>query len=275
MTDHENRCQSPSLAWTVRIVASVASGLLLAMAVFVIWRRIIGALQAPLSGAGFLFLGLMFLGPAVVLRHSWRLAVCPTRLLTVEAVWTLFVPTVSLLAILIAISVPGTSPIGVVVVGLFWGLGEVMVYRPRKWLARLEPSLVTGATVGETAVEPSEPLAEEFSRDVDRRSQDVERLSQEKVSQQLIRCRTEEGRDCVKGWLRVDIPAGHRTHSVHLAFCPSFQQSPFIEVHQEDGPKSRVKMVQSLPYGAHFEVKLPQPCSTDQTLSLRFQAVGE
>lgn len=267
----------------IRIATSAMAGLLVSIAVVTFWRRHIGAFQTPLSTMMFLAVGLAIIGPTILLRHWWRHATrsCVQSIPTVEAVWTLYTPTISLLTILVTISVPGTSPLGIFLVGAFFLAGEMTIYRSRKPSTSKAPpiaDLVAEELLGDERHD-LDTLSERPASD---RESDTlsfcgaEAQPEEGVSQQLTRCRTEDGRDCLRGWLRVDIPAGLRTQNVHLAFCPAFEQPPKIEVKPEgDGPKNRIKTVQCLPYGAHLEVKLSRPSPTDETLTLRFQAIGE
>lgn len=262
----------------IRIATSVMAGLLVGIAVVIFWRRHIGAFQTPLSTVRFLLVGLAIIGPTILLRHWWLHATRPyaQSIPTIEAVWNLYTPTISLLTILVTISVPGTSPLGILLVGAFFLAGEMTIYRPRK------PSGASKTVSYKTACNEShdlDALSEQIDSDTGlstNLSCETKTQPEESVSQQLTRCRTEDGRDCLRGWLRVDIPAGLRTQNVHLAFCPAFEHPPKIEIHPEgDGPKNRIKTVQCLPYGAHLEIKLSRPSPTDETLTLRFQAVGE
>lgn len=275
MMDRENFHQSLHILQIVRTAASIMASLLVTVAIIAIWRRHVGAFQTPLSGTMFLCVGLIFIGPTLVIRHWWRLITSRHKIPAVEVAWTLCTPSVSLLAILVAISVPGTSLVGVALLGLFFIAGEATLYRPRNRSVSAETTLGTlDYCELETGLAQLDAVSDSGCDGNASFTVNPNRQPEAGVSQQLTRCRTEDGLDCLKGWLRVDIPAGRRAQSVHLAFCPAFKQPPKIEVQtEEDAPANRIKTVQCLPYGAHLEIKLPRPTPTDETLTLRFQAV--
>ncbi|MGD9128831.1 MAG: hypothetical protein PVH19_15750 [Planctomycetia bacterium] len=267
----------------IRIATSAMAGLLVAIAVTTFWRRHVGAFEIPLPTSLFLTIGVLIICPTVLLRHWWRHATrsCVPKVPMVETVWTLYTPTVSLLTILVTISVPGTSPTGIALVGTLFLFGELTLYRPQKKPAGgLSDKTVEAITQAIMENEERQMLENEEMEPESKQelapAGKIESQPEDGVSQQLTRCRTEDGRDCLRGWLRVEIPAGLRAQNVHLAFCPAFETSPTIDVQTEgDGPKNRIKTVQCLPYGVHLEVKLTHPSPTDETLTLRFQAVGE
>ena len=277
MTDHEliskeRTCLQTQVVQIVRAAASVTAGLLLTLAIFAVWRRCVGAFQTPLSLATLFSVGAILLAPTLIIRLWWRSLTAAQNISPVEKMWALRLPSLSLLAILTAIAVPGTSVLGIVLVGLLFIMGEAIIYRSRK---RLIPVATAGITLDSvepesgTAILETPTICHEYVEDV----YDTSELPAPNVLQKLTRYRTEEGVDCLKGWLRVDIPAGYRAQNVHLAFCPAFEKAPSITVQPEEGSVScRIKTVQSLPYGAHLEVKLPKPSSHDQTLALSFNA---
>jgi len=84
--------------------------------------------------------------------------------------------------------------------------------------------------------------------------------------------RTADGGELLSGWLRVDLAAGQRTANLHVAFCPPFTRAPRISVQQVDGPETRVKTVQTLPYGVRFDLKVADEEPEASTLLLQFAA---
>ena len=69
---------------------------------------------------------------------------------------------------------------------------------------------------------------------------------------------TDDAGDTCYGWLRATFEAGQRTESIHVAFCPPFLQTPKMHVEQLDGPTTRIKVAQLLPYGARLELRLAE-----------------
>jgi hypothetical protein len=82
--------------------------------------------------------------------------------------------------------------------------------------------------------------------------------------QRLVRTRSPEGIETIEGWLRASLAAGQRTASVHVAFCPALPVPPEVAVEQVDGPPARITAAQTLPYGVRFDLKLAEshdePC---------------
>ena len=97
-------------------------------------------------------------------------------------------------------------------------------------------------------------------------------LSDEDITQQLVRSRSADGSEILSGWVRVSLAAGQRTASVHVAFCPPFARTPILTVDQIAGPPGRVKTIQLLPYGTRFDLKLPQSNEKPSSVLLQFSA---
>ena len=92
------------------------------------------------------------------------------------------------------------------------------------------------------------------------------------VLQQLTLRTTAAGGQELSGWLRMPLAAGQRTGSLHVAFCPSFDQAPQVEVEPVCGPDCRIKAAQVLPYGARLDVKLDEPAGEDESVLVWFFA---
>lgn len=92
------------------------------------------------------------------------------------------------------------------------------------------------------------------------------------VLQQMLRRRGVDGSEEVSGWVRVALARSQRTANVHLAFCPPFARTPQLAVEQLEGPEVRIKKVQTLPYGARFDLKLAEPSEEPVAALLQFSA---
>jgi hypothetical protein len=90
--------------------------------------------------------------------------------------------------------------------------------------------------------------------------------------QQLTLRTTSAGGQELSGWLRMPLAAGQRTGSLHVAFCPSFDQAPQVEVEAVCGPDCRIKAAQVLPYGARLDVKLDESAGEDESVLVWFFA---
>lgn len=106
------------------------------------------------------------------------------------------------------------------------------------------------------------PVSEDFS----------EEPFSEDIVQQLTRRHAADGMEELSGWLRVPVSPGQRTVSAHVAFCPPFCETPEVAVEQLDGPESRIKTGQRLPYGARIDLKLTSPAEEAATVLLQFSA---
>ncbi len=168
-----------------------------------------------------------------------------------------------------ALSLPGTSPAGL---ALFWGIlasGAVLGRWPLAW---------PGRTPGPGAPPPPRRPPEGLRYDPPQAPQPVsamflpESVSPEDVVQQLTRSHAADGGEVLAGWLRVDLAAGQRSASLHVAFCPPFAQTPKLAVEQLGGPAARIKTVQLLPYGVRFDLKLDQPSAAAASVLLQFAA---
>lgn len=68
------------------------------------------------------------------------------------------------------------------------------------------------------------------------------------------------GDDCLRGTLSLAVPQGARTASGHVGFCPSFTQTPIIEVTTAyDGVEAVVAAAEVLPWGVRVECRLDEP----------------
>lgn len=94
----------------------------------------------------------------------------------------------------------------------------------------------------------------------------------ELVLQQVTRCRTAEGREAIAGQLLAEFAPGERQSTVHVAFCPPFERLPEIEVNLADDLDATVKPTQILHNGAQFEVRLAEPAEDCCSLLIEFTA---
>ncbi len=253
-----------------RWFAVACAGLLPVMSAAVAWRRLAGALQTPLSWQGMLWIAILLAAAAAAAHAAWRHSAQGTPVAR-WAVLPAALITASLLAMAGALSVPGTSPLGLVI---FWGTvsgEELVAWAPRVWRVRLlaarrrEPGAppITDRDRNAVAAGPLGPKmiwGKAASAD---------------VVQQQTRSRAADGTEVLCGWLRVPLAAGQRIASVHVAFCPPFPRTPEVAVQQREGPAARIKAVQLLPHGARFDVRLAEPGESAGAVLLEFSAQSE
>jgi len=253
-----------------RIASTLLLGLLMLSAAMLCWRRLAGALAAPLAPAPLCAFAVMAVATAIAVRLAWRFGAKAGPRRPVDRL-VVAMPSVGLLAGTFALSLPGTSMAGLVA---SWGLvaaEECWTWASPAWrrLAghRARPSLAKPSRRDEAAQEfaaPAVPIAAASVSPADPPG--------EEITQQLTRSRTAEGDETLTGWLRVALAPGQRTTNVHLAFCPPFSRNPQVAVTQMAGPPVRIKTVQVLPYAARVDLKLTSSCPSETSVLLHFSA---
>ncbi len=91
------------------------------------------------------------------------------------------------------------------------------------------------------------------------------------VTQQFIRTQSATT-DRLQGWLQTALAAGERNVTLHVAFCPPFDESPRVALRQLSGPSSRVKPVQVLPFGMRLELKRTAIAKEQAAVIMEFTA---
>jgi len=252
-----------------RWLGALLATLLLAAAMVLCWRRVAGALSAPLSPAALLLVATLLAAVALVARWAWSCGAGRERTGVAARSADLSL-SAALVALGATLSLPGTSLRGLL---LFWGVlvaEECWAWwawgrarrrrygrRPWSW-PRVDRQR---ADVGERF----EPLAAQ-------RAPAADVPPAQEVTQQIVRRLAPDGGEVLTGWMRVPMALGQRSASVHLAFCPPFSRTPRATVEQLEGPRARIKTVQLLPYGARFDLKLATPSETPEVVLLRFSA---
>ena len=61
--------------------------------------------------------------------------------------------------------------------------------------------------------------------------------------------------DRIQGWLKTTFDESERNATLHVAFCPPFDETPTLTVVQTNGPECRIKTGQLLSYGIRLELK--------------------
>jgi hypothetical protein len=233
---------------------SAVAALVAVAAVFVVVRRLAGALNTPLGAFPLVVAGLLL----AVLAWTARAPIHRGRSLAAGILISLAV-----LALAVSLSLRGSHPVALL---LFWTAivgGELLAWRkmlPLRWPAGkdlpVRPPLAPLPADGDLSAE-SEPLQPEAD-----------------ILQQLTLRATAEGGQELSGWLRVRLVAGQRMGSLHVAFCPSFAEMPRVQAEAVSGPDCRIKAAQVLPYGARLDVKLDEPATSDENVLVWFFAAS-
>ena len=238
-----------SFSRIVRATIVAATWLLLLVGLFLLVRRLSGALAEPLAPSMLLTLGVLAALTAWSARAAWPAASSDNVSAGASGLFVRFAPSIALLSMAIALSLPGS---GVSTLVLFWVLLvsselETHFQLRRRWACRFSPGRQAGAK------EPSVSLLQHGKHD-------------EHIVQQLTRVRDAELGEMVYGTLRADFEPNQRSVTLHVAFCPPLAMVPQMDIEQTDGPEARLKLAQVLPYGARVDVRLREAFAKPQSV---------
>lgn len=256
------------------------AGFLLSAGCLLVVRRAAGALAQPLSLPALLVVAVALVAAAVAVRLGRRISVERAAPRRVDPIGV----AVSAAVLLVggSLSLPGTSSIGLALFWLILAAEEVWAWRPA-WppgKQALAPAAFESSVQESSDTEPGgvevdreeSPLA--AAEDWDESLVEDEPPGDE-VIQQLTRSRMPDGSETLAGWLRVGLAAGQRNTNVHVAFCPPFSRTPQVSIEQLDGPETRIKIVQVLPYGVRCDLKLAGASDTPSMILLQVSVHAE
>lgn len=246
------------------VIAAV--GLLTIVAAVVCQRRLAGALVEPLpvfplAATGFMAAAIALLARAVSCKFAtWAPAVVS---------WAVrVVPSVALMALAVALAVPGTAVFGA------WLLAGIVVAEETTawWLNRRLRGASAVEVEVDDAVAEDPPSSTPAPRPMPPETADV---ADDRLSQQWARRREADGSEIIRGQARATFDTGVRTATVHVAFCPPLESAPQITFELPQEVDVRVKTGQLLPYGARFDLKLTKAAEKPISFLLRFEAVSK
>ncbi len=93
------------------------------------------------------------------------------------------------------------------------------------------------------------------------------------ITQQLTRRTTTEGGQDLTGWLRMPLAAGQRTGTLHVAFCPPFDEPPTVEAEAISGPACRIKIGPVMAHGVRLDAKLDAAAEAGESVLVWFYAI--
>lgn len=231
-----------SMALTRRLVNPMwfaAATLVAFMALFLIERRLAGALVAPLGGATFLAASL-----ALIVLVAAVQAARPGDVVA-KAVLALICGVA-----LVAVTLPGSHPWAVSLAWFTFVVVEAVIFlMPRKISSRS----ASYAPVASTATEvPAEG---------------------EHLVQRITRKRSGSGGELLEAVVSAPCHAGDRLAVVHLAFCPPLDAAPALAACVREPADATARITLSESYGARIEVRLPEPAPRD--LLVLMEVTGE
>jgi hypothetical protein len=255
---------SASVRESIAAVLSISMALL---AIFLLYRRLAGGLATPLPSLLLIAVGLIS-----------AVAACSAQLLSVAGgshpvtTFRLMVsPWLTILAIpamAMAVSLPSSSPIGLVVLWFTVIGAELGLWRLRKNRPAENSGLIHGErqTIGAN-------LTADLSSAIDTEYIPARNQSDAPTAtQKLIYHRVTNGSLRVEGWLKAHFTPEQRTAIVHVAFCPAFDRAPNIEAELAEGPPAELRPTLVLPWGVRWEVKLDAPATEPTTAIFEFVA---
>jgi hypothetical protein len=246
-----------------RLVAVILTAGLIIAALALVGRRVAGGLSGPLPPVMLGATGLIAATMAALARRlAWPAG--RDRFARTAIEW---IPGAALAGVAAAVSLPESSPSGLGVIWVAFVGEEIWTWRQsrRRRVRRspIEPPRANALPMPRHEV--NEPLAP-FTRPTEAPSPFGD------VVQQFVRTQSAAGIDRIHGWLKTTLMASERNATLHVAFCPPFDESPKFTVLQTSGPAARIKPVQLLPYGVRLELKRLEPGDKVATILLEFSA---
>jgi hypothetical protein len=251
--------------WIGNVLAATLVFALLSTSLVVGSRRVAGHLGEPLSPIGFLSTGIIAATAAAWTRWlpERRQTRATDRRTAAVVRW---LPGVALISLAAGVTLPGSSPVGL---GLMWSvvLGEeFLMWGLRRAGNRLQPGL------------PDQRRTMEPTRIVAADRAEVRYIPRNElpdtpgdIVQRLVRTQT-GGVDRIQGWLKATFDVSERNTTLHVAFCPPFDETPTLTVVQIGGPECRIKTGQVLSYGMRLELKRPLADAEQSVVLIEFSA---
>lgn len=229
-----------------------SSPFVLAVALFLAARRVVGALSDPLPPLPLLAMAALLLGWVGAVRAALRgrasrpanLLASPDKLL-VGASW------VSLLLVAFGCSYPGNRAVDWLVwlptIALAWFGSQISARVRHKLNVRSLFHHISGKPVA--SISPTD-----------------------RIVQRLTRYRTADGRDMLHAELQAEFDRGERNSTLYVAFCPPFERLPQVNADISDDVLADVKMTQVLHNGAQLDVRLSSPGTERTTVNIELVA---
>jgi hypothetical protein len=256
-----------------RCATIVALGLLAAASLLVMARRLAGALANPLEPATLLATGLLVATVAAAIRLGWLLPPTAHSALRLDRT-VMILTSLALAALGLGLCLPDTPAVGRFLFCTLLAAEESGAWAWYIWrcFAVTPPKAQPAIRLDSAhAMPPRAGRSGTTSHTVLSHDSDAA-VVPEDVTQQLTRSQATDGTEELSGWLRTAFAAGQRTRSIHVAFCPAFAATPELEVEQVDGPETRIKTAQLLPYGVRLDLKLAVAAEEPAAVLLQFSA---
>ena len=232
----------------LRGVAIGSAALALAVAAFLVVRRLTGALADPLPVAPLVATALVALAWVWGVRLAWTRSTPGDANISAsyERLLPRWAPLVVLVLLAAACSYPGGRPVD-------WIVWLLVMAASWWWPRRYEsPAIRPLAASAPLVSQPTLPRSEQ-------------------LLQQLSRFRTADGNETVSGTLVAEFAPGERTVTLHAAFCPPFERLPHVAAEADDDAAT-VKVSQVLHHGVRLDVRLARPADRQHDVSVELLA---
>lgn len=285
--------EGPLLLSLVRSAALAMLALVALLGLLLVARRASGALTEPLPPLALLAAGGLLGAAALLFRQL--LVFPPTSLAASHQARPRAFKLSAMVSVVVALWALGLSGAGLGGGGLaLWGLmlveegvsWELLRQSARTPIIDMPMLPLAGPAVplirtAAPAVLPgavwSSATQTEAEADVELEACEAEAQRDEQLVQQHTRRRLDDGSEVLEGWLCVELAAGQRHATAHVAICPPLAGEPVCYAEQSDGPDAQVKVAQVMAHGARFEIKLdreqPEPSRVGIEFSIQ-QAAG-
>jgi hypothetical protein len=237
------------------------------VAAILVSRRLAGALIEPLPSMALVSIGVMSIG-----------VVCIIRILTTQVALNWFISAI-LLLLALAVSLPGSSWLGLIALWLGVAGEEIWAWRAQRSKPRSQLDIAwrhTAEDIPQSKYVRPLTQAPVFSSTPALPIQSVveptEAWNDSTATQHLKYSRTTDGVMSVEGWLRAEFAAGQRTATIHAAFCPAFTHTPNVECEPLDGSDCEIRPMLTLPWGIRWDIKLNRAAKQTSSVVLGFFA---
>lgn len=233
------RSSAPPL-FLLRLFFLTLAGTLGLVALYLVARRLGGALVAPLDFIPALAIGLLTAFGSWSLRRR-AVAVAPEqpRLETGITVLTWL--------LVVAMTLAGTSPLAVLALWLPVIAAEAL-WRVVPHHEASSPARVVSPLHPDSTEPPPESLV-----------------------QQLTRFR-QNGQDRISGKARIELAAGEQTAALHVAFCPPLGDDPEVEIEAVEAEGVTIRATDCRSYGLRLEARRGRVSNVPLQVLVRFEA---
>ncbi|NLF72142.1 MAG: hypothetical protein GX575_24175 [Candidatus Anammoximicrobium sp.] len=254
--------------------------LLLGLGLWLLARRLGGALAQPLDSTGAVAAAIVLILLAAAARwpagKARRSASPPARAERVVR----WLTTAGIFVCGAALS-PPNSPPGPL--ALFWGIlltAEAASFAARRFHGRrlpvgfdiagnVEANSISDKSAGNAAAWPPPALSESMGEE------EEGELLPPGVSQRISRSQDEADGEIISGLVRCSFEPHERQRDIHLAFCPPLKQIPQFSAEQVEGPPARIRPSLVETFGVGLEVKLAALSSEPASVQIQFFACEE